>query len=323
MILVTGGAGYIGSHCVLKLLETGKKVVVFDNLSTGHIEFIENLSGVEFVQGDLKNPSDINNVFKTFSIDAVFHFAGYSQVSESIKEPYKYFQNNVCGTQNLLEAMNEYNCKKIIFSSSAAVYGEPEYTPINETHPINPINPYGETKITCEMIMDDFDRACGIKSVRLRYFNVAGADNAGRTGEWHEPETHLIPNILKSIIKTNKELIVYGNDYPTSDGTCIRDYIDINDLIEAHISALKYLENGGQTNIFNLGSQAGCSVKEVITTCETISGEKISYKVAPRRQGDPISLVADNKKALEILEWLPTRTLNDSIQTAWDWENKT
>ncbi len=319
MILVTGGAGYIGSHCVLKLKNAGENVVIFDNLSTGHIETVQKL-GVEFVQGDLRNPADINAVFENYKIDAVVHFAAFSQVGESVKEPYKYFQNNVCGSLNLLDAMVKHDCKKIVFSSTAAVYGEPDYTPIDENHPKHPINPYGETKLTVEMIMDDFDKAYGLKSVRLRYFNVAGADTSGRIGEWHEPETHLIPNVLKAALGSGKTFNLFGDDYDTKDGTCVRDYIDVNDLAAAHLLALNYLKNGGETNVFNLGTQTGSTVKEVFKACEDITGKEIPFEIQPRREGDPAILVADNKKAREILGWNPLHSLNESVQTAWNWE---
>lgn len=325
MILVTGGAGYIGSHCVLNLLENGYDVIVFDNLSTGHIETVETLKkygNLEFIQGDLKNYSEIDSAFANYTIDTVFHFAALSQVAESVNEPYMYFQNNVCGSNNLLDAMVKHNCKKIIFSSTASVYGEPQYVPIDENHPTKPINPYGETKLTVEMLLDDYDKKYGLKSVRLRYFNVAGADENARIGEWHEPETHLIPNILKSAQGANKIFKLFGTDYPTPDGTCIRDYIDINDLIDAHILAYKYLQNGGDTNIFNLGTTNGSSVKEVFNTCEKIIQKKISQEIYPRRDGDPAILIANNKKALDILNWQPKKTLFDSIQTAWNWEIK-
>lgn len=321
MILVTGGAGYIGSHCVLKLKEAGEQVVVFDNLSTGHIETIENL-GVEFVQGDLKNASDINAVFDKYKIDSVVHFAAFSQVGESVKEPYKYFQNNVCGSLNLLEAMVKHDVKKIVFSSTAATYGEPVYTPIDETHPQKPINPYGETKLTVEMIMDDFDKTYGLKSVRLRYFNVAGADEKCRIGEWHEPETHLIPNVLKAALGSGKTFKLFGEDYDTKDGTCVRDYIDVNDLIEAHLLSLKYLQNGGETNVFNLGTKTGSTVKEVFAACEEVTGKEIPLEICARRAGDPATLVADNTKALATLGWKPIRTLENSVQAAWEWEQK-
>lgn len=325
MILVTGGAGYIGSHCVLNLLERNQDVIIFDNLSTGHIETIKTLEkygNLKFIEGDLKNIDNIQNVFKNNKIDTVFHFAGLSQVGESVKEPVKYYNNNVIGTKNLLNIMAAYNCHKIIFSSTAAIYGEPEYTPIDEKHPKKPINPYGETKLKIENLLDEYDNLHNIKSVRLRYFNVAGADEQSRIGEWHTPETHLIPSILKSALKTNQTFKLFGTDYHTPDGTCVRDYININDLINAHILAYKYLHNGGETNVFNLGSNNGNSVKEVFDTCEKITQKEIQQEIHPRREGDPAILIADNKKAFSILNWSPQKTLTDSIQSAWDWEIK-
>ena len=329
MFLITGGAGYIGSHCVLKLLQEGQEVVIFDNLSTGHIETINQLKSldlrgeiVDFIQGDLKNPSDINKVFEKYNIDAVVHFAAFSQVGESVVNPSKYFQNNVSGSLNLLDAMIAHGVKRIVFSSTAATYGEPKYTPIDEKHPQTPINPYGETKLMVEKIMDNFDKAYGLKSVRLRYFNVVGADENSQIGEWHEPETHLVPNILKSAVNFEKTFYMFGDDYATKDGTCVRDYIDVNDLISAHILALKYLLNGGETTFFNLGTKSGYTVKEVFKACENICGKNISLEVKPRREGDPAILVADNEKALNLLGWKPSRTLLDSVKSAWDWERK-
>ena len=323
MILVTGGAGYIGSHCVLKLLEKHFDIVVFDNLSTGHLKTIKDLKKYghfEFIKGDLKNYNDINNVFKNHKIDAVFHFAAFSQVGESVINPQKYYINNVCGTINLLSAMIKYDVKKIVFSSTAATYGEPFYTPIDEKHPQNPINPYGQTKLIVEKIMDDYDKAYGLKSVRFRYFNVAGADTKLRTGEWHDPETHLIPNILKST--PDKKFQIYGNDYNTKDGTCIRDYINVEDLVNAHILALDYLENGGKTNFFNLGTNEGNTVKEVFALCEKVTEKSIDVEICKRRKGDAIALVADNSKAKKILNWNPEKSLEYSIRTAYDWESR-
>ena len=256
MILVTGGAGYIGSHCVLSLLKKGIDVVVFDNLSTGHIETIETLKkfgNLKFYQGDLLNTDEIKKVFEN-KIDAVIHFAALSQVAESMKNPQKYYINNVIGTINLLNTMIKNNVKKIVFSSTAATYGEPKYTPIDENHPQNPINPYGKTKLMIENIMDDYDKAYDLKSVRLRYFNVIGADKDINIGEWHNPETHLVPNILKSTFENSKTFEIYGQDYNTKDGTCVRDYINIEDLIDAHILALEYLNKNNETNFFNLGT---------------------------------------------------------------------
>ena len=321
MILVTGGAGYIGSHLVMALLEKGEDVIVFDSLELGHAETIETLKkygNLKFVKGNLKNLDDIRGVFLVNKIDSVVHFAAYSQVAESVKNPQKYYYNNVYGTLNLLNAMLEFNVKKIVFSSTAATYGEPVYTPIDENHPQSPINPYGNTKLMVEKIMDDYDKAYGLKSVRLRYFNVAGADSKTRIGEWHEPETHLIPNVLKA--KEDKVFKMFGTDYETKDGTCVRDYINVEDLAQAHIGALEYLKNGGKTNFFNLGTTEGNSVKEVFEACETIKGSKIPLEICPRRGGDPAILVADNKKAKEILGWKPEHDLKDCIETAYLWE---
>ena len=322
MILVTGGAGYIGSHCVLALLRKNYDVLIFDNLSTGHIETVEKLKrygNVEFLQGDLKNKTDIEKAFVK-PIEAVIHFAAFSQVGESVTNPEKYYYNNVYGTLNLLSTMRENNVNKIVFSSTAATYGEPVYTPIDEKHPQEPINPYGQSKLMIEKIMDDYDKAYGLKSVRLRYFNVAGADSDNRVGEWHEPETHLIPNILKSTFGGDRVFEMYGEDYDTKDGTCVRDYINVEDLADAHILALEYLNNGGKTDFFNLGTKEGNTVKEVFKTCEDIVKKEIPLAVKPRRAGDPASLVAENKKAKTVLNWNPQKTLEYSIETAYTWE---
>lgn len=329
MILVTGGAGYIGSHNVIALIESGYDVVIFDNLELGHFETVDTLKSIQtkgkvadFIKGDLQNFEDINSVFKTHKIDAVIHFAAYSQVGESVKNPQKYYFNNVYGTLNLLRAMLENNVKKIVFSSTAATYGEPAYVPIDEKHPQNPINTYGKTKLMIESILDDYDKAYGLKSVRLRYFNVAGADGLNRVGEWHEPETHLIPNVLKSTFGGGKKFQMFGTDYDTKDGTCVRDYINIEDLAKAHILALGYLEQGGETNYFNLGTTEGNSVKEVFSTCEEVTERTIPVDVMARREGDPATLIAQNTKAKEILGWIPENSLKDSIKTAYAWECK-
>lgn len=323
MILVTGGAGYIGSHCVMALLEQNNDVIIFDNLSTGHIETVETLKkygNVQFRHGDLTNYEQINSVFKEFEIDKVIHFAAFSQVGESVVNPQKYYINNVCGTINLLRAMIENDVKKIVFSSTAATYGEPVYIPIDEKHPQTPINPYGQSKLMIEKIMDDYDKAYGLKSVRLRYFNVAGADNEARIGEWHEPETHLIPNILKSTFGNGQIFQMFGDDYDTKDGTCVRDYINVEDLAQAHILALQYLDNGGETNYFNLGTNDGNTVKEVFFECKKVTEKEIPIEIRPRRAGDPASLVADNRKAKQKLNWTPKHTLEESIKSAYNWE---
>ena len=321
MILVTGGAGYIGSHLVMALLEKGEDVIVFDSLELGHAETIETLKkygNLKFVKGNLKNLDEIRGAFLVNKIDSVVHFAAYSQVAESVKNPQKYYYNNVYGTLNLLNAMLEFGVKKIVFSSTAATYGEPVYTPIDEKHPQQPINPYGNSKLMVEKIMDDYDKAYGLKSVRLRYFNVAGADSKARIGEWHEPETHLIPNVLKA--KEDKVFKMFGTDYDTIDGTCVRDYINVEDLALAHIKALEYLNDGGETNFFNLGTTEGNSVKEVFTACEEVKGTTIPLEICPRRGGDPATLVADNKKAKEVLGWIPQHDLKDCIKSAYEWE---
>ncbi len=321
MILVTGGAGYIGSHLVMALLEKGEDVIVFDSLELGHAETIETLKkygNLKFVKGNLKNLDEIRGAFLVNKIDSVVHFAAYSQVAESVKNPQKYYYNNVYGTLNLLNAMLEFGVKKIVFSSTAATYGEPVYTPIDEKHPQQPINPYGNSKLMVEKIMDDYDKAYGLKSVRLRYFNVAGADSKARIGEWHEPETHLIPNVLKA--KEDKVFKMFGTDYDTKDGTCVRDYINVEDLAQAHIKALEYLNDVGETNFFNLGTTEGNSVKEVFTACEEVKGTTIPLEICPRRGGDPATLVADNKKAKEILGWIPQHDLKDCIKSAYEWE---
>lgn len=327
MILVTGGAGYIGSHMALKLLENNEKVVVFDNFSTGHIETIETLmkegkDNFEFFEGDLLNLNDLNALFKGRNIEAVIHFAAFSLVEESTKNPAKYYKNNVTGSINLLDAIHKYNVNKIVFSSTAATYGEPEEIPIKETSPQNPVNPYGTSKLTVEKIMDDYDRAYGIKSVRLRYFNVAGADSKCRIGENHNPETHLIPNILKSTFNNKKTFKIFGDNYNTKDGTCVRDYINVEDLINAHLLALKYLLAGGKTDFFNLGTNEGNSVKEIFDLCTKVTNKEIPFEIAQKRAGDPAVLIADNKKAKEILGWNPEKTLYDSIKSAYMWELK-
>lgn len=324
MYLVTGGAGYIGSHMAYLLLDMGYDVVIFDNLEVGHIEIIDKMKtlfkNIHFVMGDLRNKEDIDKVFKNYKIDGVIHFAAYSLVGESVIEPKKYWRNNVYGTLNLLDSMVENNVLKIVFSSTCATYGEPKYIPIDELHPQNPINPYGQTKLAVEKIMDDYSSAYNLKSVRLRYFNVAGADSKLRCGEWHNIETHLIPNILKSTLNESKTFEIFGDTYDTKDGTCIRDYIDIADLTDAHIKALKYLESGGKTDYFNLGTECGSSVMEVFNCAKNITGKEIKYEIKDKREGDPATLIGNSKKAQEILGWIPKHTLKDSIKNAYEWE---
>ena len=328
-ILVTGGDGYIGSHCAIALMNEGYDVVIFDNHSTGFMSTGKVLGEVKSegkllddIEGDLLRPKDIDGAFQKHHIDAVIHFAAFSQVAESMSDPGKYYMNNVAGTMGLLDSMRRNKVDRIVFSSTAATYGEPKYVPIDESHPQEPINPYGRTKLDIEYMMDDYDRAYGIKSVRLRYFNVAGADSEGRVGECHDPETHLIPNILKSTFGDGTEFRMFGTDYDTRDGTCVRDYVNVEDLADAHILALRYLENGGKTDFFNLGTNEGSTVKEVFAACEKVTGMKIPIRVEGRRPGDPATLVADNKKARKVLGWEPKRSLEDSIRTAYAWEKK-
>lgn len=323
MILITGGAGYIGSHTVINFLDNGKDIVIFDNLENGHIETVQTLQksgNVKFEQGDLRNIEDIEHVFEKYDIDAVIHFAAFALVGESVENPAKYYRNNTFGTLNLLDTMIKHNVKKIVFSSTCATYGEPEYTPIDENHRQNPINPYGASKLMVERIMEDYDRAYGLKSIKLRYFNVAGCDSQIRIGEWHEPETHLIPNILKSTFKCEQPFKIFGEDYDTEDGTCIRDYVNVEDLAEAHRLALDYLNRKNKSDVFNLGTENGDSVKNIFDTCEKVLDKKIPVEVAPRRAGDPAKLYANAKKAKEILGWQPSRSIQDSIKTAYMWE---
>ncbi len=325
MILITGGAGYIGSHTAINFLNAGYEVVIFDSLENGHIETIETLKTIgnlHFVKGDLKNIEDVDNLFKNYEIDTVIHFAAYALVEESVKNPSKYYRNNVFGTLNLLDTMVKYNVKKIVFSSTCAIFGNPEYTPVDENHPKAPINAYGRSKFFVEGIMEDYERAYGIKSIKLRYFNVAGADNQIRIGEWHEPETHLVPNILKSVFEEDKIFKIFGTDYNTIDGTCVRDYVNVEDLAEAHRLAYLYLNKNNNSDVFNLGTEKGSSVKEVFTAAEKVVGKKINVKEENRRDGDAEKLYANSKKAKTILNWHPERTLDDSIKTAYLWEKK-
>ena len=325
MILVTGGAGYIGSHTVINLLNAGKNIVVFDNLENGHIETIhalQKIGDVKFEKGDLRNIEDIERVFEKYDIEAVVHFAAFALVGESVENPAKYYRNNTFGTLNLLDTMLKYGVKKIVFSSTCATYGNPIYVPVDEKHPKNPVNPYGMSKFMVEKIMEDYDRAYGLKSIKLRYFNVAGCDKECRVGEWHEPETHLIPSILKSTFSENKTFKIFGDDYNTPDGTCIRDYVNVEDLAEAHGLALEYLEKENKSDVFNLGTEHGDSIKNVFNTCEKVLNKTIPVEIAARRAGDAVALYANANKVKTVLGWEPVRTIEDSIKTAYEWEKK-
>nr|WP_300004357.1 UDP-glucose 4-epimerase GalE [Tissierella sp.] len=316
-IMVCGGAGYIGSHCVYKLIERGEKVVVVDNLETGNEEAIH--KEAVFYKGDIRDAEFIDSVFRKEKIDAVIHFAANSLVGESMLKPLKYFNNNVHGTESLLNAMVDNNVKKIVFSSTAAVYGEPETELIKETDPTNPTNTYGETKLMMEKMMRWVDEIHGMRYVSLRYFNVAGAHPNGEIGEAHDPETHLIPLVLRVPLGVRDKIMIFGDDYPTEDGTCIRDYIHVMDLVDAHILALDYLNKGSRSSVFNLGNGKGFSVKEIVDAAERATGQTIARKVTPRRMGDPAVLVASSEKAQRVLKWKPVYTdIEEIIKTAYD-----
>jgi UDP-glucose 4-epimerase len=316
-VLVTGGAGYIGSHAVAALKERGEEIVIVDNLQQGHREAL--LGGKLYV-GDLRDAAFMDSVFKENEIDAVIHFAANSLVGESMKDPGKYYHNNVFGTLCLLEKMNEYNVRKIVFSSTAATYGEPENVPIDEYDRTLPTNAYGETKLAMEKMMKWFDVAHNIKFVSLRYFNAAGAHESGKIGEDHSPETHLIPIVLQAALGQRPHISVFGEDYETPDGTCIRDYIHVSDLADAHVLAVDRLRGGAESAVYNLGNGTGFSVKQVIDIARTVTGKEIPAVFEARRAGDPAILVASSDRARKELGWNPKRDkLEDIIKSAWSW----
>jgi UDP-glucose 4-epimerase len=317
-VLVLGGAGYIGSHAVYQLIDQGFDVVVVDNLLTGHRKAVH--PKATFYEGDIRDKEFLRGVFRNEKINGVIHFAASSLVGESMIKPLKYFDNNVYGTQVLLDMMIEFGVKYIVFSSTAATYGEQEVMPITEEAAAIPTNAYGETKLTMEKMMKWCDVAHGIKFVSLRYFNVAGARATGEIGEDHDPETHLIPVVLQVALGKREHISIFGDDYDTPDGTCIRDYIHVEDLIDAHILALRYLQKGGDSNIFNLGSSQGFSVKEIVEAAREVTGHPIPAKIAERRAGDPSRLIASSEKAKKVLGWQPKRTnIRQIIQDAWNW----
>ena len=316
-ILVIGGAGYIGSHTVKMLAQKGYNPVVFDNLSKGHREAVANYP---FELGDLGDKARLAEVFKKHQIDAVMHFAAFIEVGESVKEPSKYYHNNVAKVLNLLDAMVEHGIKYFVFSSTAATFGEPVKEKIDETHPQNPINPYGNTKLMVEKMLADFDTAYGLKATALRYFNASGADDSGDIGESHTPETHLIPIVLQAAAGKRPCIKMFGNDYPTPDGTCIRDYVHVNDLARAHILALEKMFKDNVSERFKLGSGNGFSVADLVKEAKRITGVDFKVEVAPRRAGDPAVLVADSAKAQKVLGWKPEYNLTRIIETAWNWE---
>jgi len=316
-VLVTGGAGYIGSHTVRELQKLGRKVVVYDNLSRGHREAVQ---GAPLVVGDLLDFERLEKIIREYEVTSVIHFAADSQVGESMVHPEKYYFNNVTGTLNLLKAMKNNGVKRIVFSSSAATYGEPEAVPITEDLPKNPTSVYGRTKWMMEQIMNDYDKAYGLKYIALRYFNAAGADPDADIGEDHHPETHLIPIIMQVLLGKRESVSIFGVDYPTPDGTCIRDYIHVTDLASAHILALDALENGKESSVYNLGNGNGFSVKEIIDTVEKVTGKKVPRVEAERRPGDPAVLIASSQKIMKELGWKPKfNRIEQIIETAWRW----
>ena len=320
-ILVLGGAGYIGSHTVYELIENGEDVAIIDNLQTGHIKAVH--PKARFYKGDIRNREFLDSVFAKEKIDAVIHFAAYSLVGESMEKPLKYYENNLCGTKILLDSMVANGINKIVFSSTAATYGEPESLPILETDKTEPTNPYGETKLAMEKMFKWVGRAHNINFVSLRYFNACGAHVSGEIGEDHAVETHLIPLILQVPNNKREHIYIFGDDYNTKDGTCIRDYIHVTDLAQAHILAVKYLRNGGNSDIFNLGNGIGFPVKEVIETARKVTGHPIPAQISPRRAGDPAKLIASSNKARKILGWKPEHAeLEEIIATAWNWHKK-
>jgi len=320
-ILVCGGAGYIGSHAVSELLDRKEEVVVVDNLQKGHLPAV--LEGATFYNGDLKDEEFLKNVFKQNEIEAVIHFAADSLVGESVEKPLQYYENNVYGTMCLLKVMTEFNVKKIVFSSTAATYGEAENIPIVENDPTVPTNPYGETKLAVEKMLKWSEQAYGLKYVVLRYFNVAGAHMEGKLGEDHDPETHLIPIILQVALGNREKIMIFGDDYQTEDGTCIRDYIHVTDLADAHILAIEKLRKDNTSATYNLGNGNGFSVKQVIETARTVTGHPIPAEVAPRRAGDPAVLIASSEKAINELGWKPKYAdLHTMIESAWNWFQK-
>jgi len=316
-ILVVGGAGYIGSHAARALRRHGYEVIIYDNLSRGHA-FLA--AGSELVVADIADGATLSRIMGR--VDAVMHFAAHSQVGESVQNPRIYFQNNAEAGLALLNCALDAGVRRFVFSSTCAVYGMPGKMPITEDTPRQPVNPYGTSKLFFENALEAYDRAYGLRYMSLRYFNAAGADESGEIGELHDPETHLIPAALKAITGERGELELFGSDYSTPDGTCIRDYVHVNDLAEAHVSALKQLEAGKTSAALNLGTGAGCSVKEVVAMIEEVTGSKVPRRVGPRRPGDPPMLVADPARAEAALQWEAKRTLREIVQTAWQWETK-
>lgn len=322
-ILITGGAGYIGSHTAFALQQAGYSILVLDNLVCGHRELIEEVLKVELIYGDISDRPLLDQIFAEQHIEAVIHFAAYTYVRESVSQPAKYYQNNVVGTLTLLEAMVHAGVNKIVFSSTCATYGIPQQIPIPENHPQNPINPYGASKLMVERILSDFDQAYQLRSVCFRYFNAAGAEPQGRLGEDRNPETHLIPLVLLTILGKREHVLIFGTDYNTPDGTCIRDYIHVSDLAQAHILGLDYLLKGGTTEVFNLGNGNGFSVREVIKAAKSVTGRSLQVIETERRSGDPAILVGAHHKAQTVLGWkLTYPKLEVILEHAWHWHQR-
>lgn len=319
-VLVTGGAGYIGSHTVRALIDAGHEVVVFDNLAQGHKQSIQDIN---FVDGDLLNLEDIKKALEGKNFDGVIHFAALALAGESMKDPYAYFRNNVQGGLNLLEAMHAASVKNIIFSSTCAVYGFPDKLPVTEDEKKAPVSVYGESKLMFESVLDWYERVYEIKNVRLRYFNASGDSEDGSIGEEHDPETHIIPIAIEAAMGKRDRFVIFGDDYKTDDGTCVRDYIHVLDLASAHIKALEYLINGGKSDVFNLGVGKGYSNREILDMVKKVSDKDFKVEIGPRRDGDPDAIYADNSKAKEILGWEPVHSdLETIIKSAWNWHSK-
>lgn len=319
-VLVVGGAGYIGSHMVKRLAQSNCQVVTLDNLSKGHADAVHH---GELVVGDMADRPLLDRLMSQHRFDAVMHFAALIEVGESMRDPGRYYRNNVADSLALIDALRDHGVERLIFSSTAAIFGEPQYTPIDEDHPKLPINPYGRSKLIIEHVLEDYERAYGLRSIRLRYFNAAGADPDGKLGERHDPETHLIPLVLQAAAARRADIAVFGRDYDTPDGTCVRDYVHVSDLCEAHWLALQCLLDGRHGGSFNLGNGEGFSVQEVIDSARRVTGRAITQREAERRPGDPARLVADARRARKELGWAPQRSALDTlIADAWTWESR-
>jgi len=319
-VLVTGGAGYVGSHTVKRLAAAGARAVVLDTLERGHAELVRS---AELIVGDVADAAQLDEIFARQAIDAVLHFAAYASVEESVRQPDRYWRNNVDATRTLLEAMTRADVRRIVFSSSCATYGIPERLPLVEEHPQRPVNPYGETKVAVERMLAEFERTHGLRSIVFRYFNAAGADPEAEIGEWHDPETHLIPLVLDAALDRRECVSIFGTDYPTPDGTCVRDYIHVSDLADAHVLGLAHLEAGNPSDAFNLGHGTGFSVRQVLAAAERVTGRAIPHREAERRAGDPPSLVGSAAKARRVLRFLPRHgELETIVATAWRWHRR-